>query len=421
MESRLSPPQWQVILRMRQAAQASAMNLYLVGGAVRDLIGGYPIDDFDFAVDGKALKLLRPLERDGASILSKDKKLQEAELQFPSGVLASLSMTRSETFLKPGAPPVIAPASILDDLKRRDFSINALAISLNPQSLGLLLDPTNGAADIQGRRIHTLRNTSFLEDPVRLYRAVRLLARLQFTLESKTEVQFQQALESDLFESSPDPGVSREFRHLAYERDPVAILKAFDKHGLLEAFSPRLKKKGIDWQLFARAEKVRDTLAESGIFVRSFSIFLHLLSHKLSPGDTADLAKRLNLRKPELTALCKLHDEAKHLAKELKGKSVSTPIKLYQRLSAVSAELLLMVLLESSDRTVHSRIKTYLQKQIPLHSQLPVQEIIDLGVAANSPRFQKIQQEYFLASLQGKLRGRVEHNRFLKKMVQENK
>ena len=129
MESRLNPEQWQVVLRMQKAAAALGMNLYLVGGAIRDLICGFPIDDLDFVVEGNALKLVRGVTRQAVRVPWQSKALRAAELEFSSGVLASVCMARSETYAKTGSPPAIAPATIVADLKRRDFSINAIGVS----------------------------------------------------------------------------------------------------------------------------------------------------------------------------------------------------------------------------------------------------------------------------------------------------
>ena len=421
IESRLSPDQWQVVQRMQQAARSLGMNLYLVGGAVRDLIGGFPIEDLDFVAEGKALKLLRALSQGQARALWQNDSLQEAEIEFPTGVLASLCMARSETYAKPAAAPAIAPATILDDLRRRDFSINAIGISLNPHSLGLLLDPTNGVADIAKKEIRTLRSSSFLEDPIRMFRAVRLRTRLGFSLDPKTATQLQNALEEEVWEKISGENLAWELRQIAREREPAEVLQALEKEGLLAALSPHLRKKGLDLPVFARASKSRQALDEAGFHVRSFPLLLHLLTRRLSSPERTQLAKRLNLKRPEIEAWRRLEEDTKRLAQELVGKAMDAPVKLYQRLAAIPPEQIQLLLVESSDRKVHSRVKTYLQRYLPLRSSLPVEELRELGVASETPRHQKILETYFHALLEGKLRTRSEQVKFLKKIVQEVK
>src|SRR3989338_2332686 len=155
LESRLSPEQLKALNRVQQAAQDAGMNVYLVGGAVRDLMTGSPIGDLDFTLEGNPLRLARRL-------------------------------AGNEFFHQPGKPPEVRPASVMEDLRRRDFSINAMGISLTPGSRGLLLYPTNGLADIQSRELRLLHNYSFLHDPVRLLRLVRFTTRLGFRPEART-------------------------------------------------------------------------------------------------------------------------------------------------------------------------------------------------------------------------------------------
>ena len=427
MESRLPPAQWQVIPQVQKAAEALGMNLYLVGGAVRDLIGGFPIEDLDFVVEGKALKLVRELVRkrsprsQGAEgqvrMTRRNEALEEAELEFPSGDVVSVSMVRGEDGSRPLRSPAI-PATILDDLRRRDFSINAIGISLNPQSRGLLLDPTNGVADLERKLVRTLHPYSFLQDPIRMFRAVRFRTRLAFAFEAKTAAQFQNARESKVQEKIPGEILAQEFRQISREREPAEILKALDKEKLLVVLHPRLVGPRLDWQGMARATKGSLGLAAAGLRVQSFPLFLYLLTRMLPPRDQTQVAERLHLKRPERDTFRKLGENARRLAKELGGKTAGTPTKLYQLLSAAPPELILLVQAEYSQTTIQTRIRNYLRKYLPLRSKLPEKELQELGVAPETPRFRKILDSYFLALLEGKAHTKTEQAKFLKKLVQ---
>src|SRR5690349_1468201 len=165
MESRFSPEQWRAVAMVEKAAAAIGMNVYLAGGAIRDLIAGLPIDDLDFVVEGKPAKLAKELAKKGASILSESEAQQTAEVELPGGVIASISMSHTESRSKSGSV-VINPAPIVADLKGRDFAMNAIAVSFTPNSRGLLLDPSNGLADVEKREIRSLSTYCFLDDPV---------------------------------------------------------------------------------------------------------------------------------------------------------------------------------------------------------------------------------------------------------------
>src|ERR1700683_5198062 len=123
LETRLSPDQQKAVTLVLDAAKAAGMNLYLTGGAIRDIITGFPIRDLDFTVQGNALKLQKDLERAGA--VGADAETRSLLLTLPGGVRAEVAMARSEHYDKPGKPPTMAPATIIEDLRRRDFTVKA--------------------------------------------------------------------------------------------------------------------------------------------------------------------------------------------------------------------------------------------------------------------------------------------------------
>ena len=421
MESRVSPEQWQVLATMQNAAAAQGVNLYLAGGAVRDLIAGLPIDDLDFVVEGKALKLLPALTRHGTRVLWQNTALQTAELQFAGGVLGSVSQARSETYPKPGSRPVAAPGTIVQALKRRDFAMNAIALSLNPNSRGLLLDPTNGLADIEKKEIRMLHNRAFLDDPARMFRAVRLRVRLGFSWDPKTAQQFQSAREQGVAEQAAADSLAQELRQLARERNLVEVLKALEKEKLLRALSPRLQGAALNWQLMARARKASQTLSHAGLRAPSFSLFLRLLCGKFPTKDQDQLRQRIDLKKTEWSLSQKEEQQAKRLAKEIQGKAGSTPTKLFQMLSKASPDVLLILLVSYPHVKVQTRLKAYLTKYLPLRLHLPEKELQQLGVKAGTARYQKILDAYFFACIEGELRTPGQQQKFLARLAQETK
>jgi len=134
-------------------------DIYLTGGAVRDIISGFPIRDLDFSVQGNPLKLQKDLERAEVRIAGIDEELKTLYLGLPGNVRAEITMARIERYEKAGKPPVISPATLIEDLRRRDFTVNAMALSLNPGSRGLLMDPFNGAADIEAKLLRVCTTT----------------------------------------------------------------------------------------------------------------------------------------------------------------------------------------------------------------------------------------------------------------------
>jgi tRNA nucleotidyltransferase (CCA-adding enzyme) len=197
MEIRLTPDQLKGVKLVQDIARAAGITLYLTGGAIRDIISGFTIRDLDFTVQGNPLKLQKDFERAGAQLAGHEEDTRTLFLVLPGNVRAEIGMSRSETYEKVGRPPTISAASIQDDLRRRDFTVNSMALSLNEGSRGLLLDPFNGVADIEAKLLRVLHNYSFVEDPSRLIRATRFAARFGWPLEERTQQRYNSAKENN--------------------------------------------------------------------------------------------------------------------------------------------------------------------------------------------------------------------------------
>src|SRR6202790_5652799 len=221
MEIRLTPDQQRGVTLVQDLARRAGMNIYLSGGAVRDIISGFTIRDLDFTVQGNPLKLQKELERTGSTISGGGEDLKTLYLVLPGNVRAEISSARTERYEKTGKPPIISPATIIEDLRRRDFTVNAMALSLNPGSRGLLMDPFNGAADIEAKVLRILHNYAFVEDPSRLIRALRFGARFQWPLEERSRARFESAKENNYIDYITAKAIGRGLERLAYEDDPL--------------------------------------------------------------------------------------------------------------------------------------------------------------------------------------------------------
>ena len=175
------------------AAQAAAMDMpcYIVGGFVRDLLLNKPVNDLDVIVEGDAIKFGKSLVKAFGGKLTAHDKFHTAIWHLPETWrlipdTLDLITTRKETYLIPGALPTVTPSTIQDDLLRRDFTINSMAIRIDGNHFGELLDPLNGQADLKEGLIRVLHPRSFIDDPTRIFRAVRYEARCSFNLESST-------------------------------------------------------------------------------------------------------------------------------------------------------------------------------------------------------------------------------------------
>src|ERR1041384_6579244 len=189
LESHLSPDQNRVVEDVQTAAGQANVNLFLTGGAMRDMLAGFRIRDLDFVVEGNALKVAKAVaEATGAQTVVVDEHRKCAELLFPTGVTAQIAMSRQEKYGRAGSKPQVSPATIQDDLRGRDFTCNAIALSLSRASRGLLLDPMNGLAEIGRHELRAIGAYGFYDDPSRLLRLYRFRVRLGFTIEERTRM-----------------------------------------------------------------------------------------------------------------------------------------------------------------------------------------------------------------------------------------
>jgi tRNA nucleotidyltransferase (CCA-adding enzyme) len=400
LENHLSAEQNRVVAEVQAAAGAAGVNLFLAGGAMRDVLGGFQVRDLDFTVEGDALGVARTLgENPGVRILSVDEDRGAAELWFPGGVTAQVAMSRVERYAKPGAPPQVSRATIQEDLRRRDFSVNAIALSLNRASRGLLLDPTNGQADLERRELRTLYPYAFLDDPCRLLRLVRLRVRLGFTVEERTASQYANARQADLGGAIPPRALFEELRQVAEEPSPLEVVRALDGEGLLTLFSAALAGAKVNFPALSRMEKAGRVFPE-GESARSGRLgpFLHALTEKLTPREKAELARRTEMSRAEADLWQKLELRARKLEQALKSARVRKPSQVYQILSQAAGDEVWFVLSRSQYKPVQERVKNYFQKYLPLAREL---NEADLAIAAapGTPKFEKKRQELLAAHL----------------------
>ncbi len=416
LETRLSPAQQKAVALVLDAAKAAGMNLYLTGGAIRDMITGFPIRDLDFTVQGNALKLQKDLERAGAVVGGADEETRALLLTLPGGVRAEIAMARSERYDKPGKPPQMAPATIIEDLRRRDFTVNAMALSLNEGSRGLLMDPFNGAADIEAKVIRVLHNYAFLEDPSRMIRATRFSTRFHWPLEERTQARYESGKESGYIEYIRSSSIGYEIEQLAYEDDPHGVLKAYEKEGWLKVLNPRWTTAKVDTAGLGALMKTRQQMNELGYTPEVAPAVLYFLTERLGDKDIADLRRAIP-RKDLVEAWKDLDSNAHSLAKRLTGKEAATPSRAWQLLSSARPGMILFLAITARQQAVAQKIKNFFTKWRQVQQKIPLPEMTELRITPQMPEYPKIANDVFLLLLDGKLRSRTETLKFLKPLA----
>lgn len=415
LESRLSPEQRAVLLRVQELARAQDSNVYLAGGAVRDLISGMPLRDLDFTVEGNPVRMVRELEKGGARVVVEDERLRHYELIFAGDVDGSLSAARDEVYARPGAKPEVRWSTIMEDLRRRDFSINAVAISLNPASRGLLLDPTNGLADLERREVRALSIHAFTNQPIRLLRALRFSARMGFKMEPRTQEWFDLAIERGLHDTMDKREIGKEVMDVGREENAAAILKLWESNNLLGVIHSKLQRKRPDYEGLSRLAKAREGFVAAGLRVRLAIPTVYYTFRKLGPR-TATVLKNLNVPATEAAKVLHLPAEAKKLLQLLRGGKTKLARDAYQVISQTPTELLTFMDADFRNPKAAAKVRNYLQKWRPMRLGAPVAELENLGIA-RGPKFDKILDQFFDLQLRGKVRSPEDVTKRLKQLA----
>ncbi len=309
-------------------------------------------------------------------------------------------MARQEKFSKPGAKPVVRPATIHEDLRGRDFTINSIALSLNPASRGLLLDPNNGVGDLERKELRAVSNYTLYDDPVRLLRLLRFKVKLGFNIEERTKMQYDNAREAQLETRIGAEELLEELRHIANEPNCADVVRTLEEERLLTLFSPALAGGKVNHAGVQKLQKARQMVPFGiDLHLEGMGLFLYFLTDKLSAKEKPAFAKGIGLTRKEVEQWQKLEARSKKLEKDLKSAKLQKPSHLFLLLSKAPGDQILFLLAHSSERLVQDRIKNYLQKYLPSALEVTEKDVLATGVRPGTPKFQKAREQLIVTKL----------------------
>jgi len=230
---------------------------YAVGGIVRDLFLRRDNLDVDVVIEGDGIAFASGFSVGHNARLLTYEKFGTANLVFPDGLKVDVATARTETYERPAALPLVMPGSIRDDMSRRDFSINTLAVSLNPDRFGELLDLFHARNDIRKRLIRVLHEKSFIDDPTRIFRAARFEKRFGFRIDSITEELIKDAVSAGLIERLSGHRISSELRLILKEEDPLLPVRRLDELGALSVVGRKGEKHKELKRLLRRIDEMK--------------------------------------------------------------------------------------------------------------------------------------------------------------------
>ncbi len=325
---RLPPPIRRLLRRVADEALARGAEPYLVGGIVRDLLLVRGTVDLDVVVVGNAPAVAAALaeREEPAPALRVHERFGTATLAWPGGVSLDLITARHELYPVPGALPVVTPGTLDDDLRRRDFTINAMAASLAPATFGALRDPLGGRADLAAGLVRALHAASFRDDPTRLLRAVRYAGRLAFTIEPWTLAWFREAVEGRALATVSVDRVRDEFVRLLAESAAAAMVERLAALGLLAQLHPALRWDDESRRAYADLDRLWLATFPAGLAVTEpWMARLAILFADLTPAAAGEAADALHLPAEAarlLGGVARLHERLPALREPLKDSAL---------------------------------------------------------------------------------------------------
>lgn len=405
LENRLSKAQQAALGKVREIARAKGLTAFLVGGAVRDLTNGSPVRDLDVVVQGNAFKLKKELEKAHAVVSGENETMQALYLLFPGGVRMEIGSTVTVSYPKPGKP-VVKPATILDDLRRRDFTANSMALSLNDGSYGLLMDPLNGVADIENRELRLVSNYGFIEDPVRMIRAVRLGARLGWQMDERTQARYETGKQEGYISAMSSFQRGYETEEIFHEEDPLRVIKRLESEGWMKQLFPALTSGKAN---HAELDKLRDAqgqLQMQGINPDASAANFPLLTAKMQSKDVSALKKSFP-RKAFVHEVDALEKEGKAFGAHLTGKEAALPSQAWKLMYSAKPEAVLWAAHHGKGAAIQNKFKGFYTEWPQAKLKIPYALMQEMRIVPDVPRYDELLDKLFFELMDNKL-GTVE-------------
>ncbi|MGB3564247.1 MAG: hypothetical protein WBH85_14990 [Thermoanaerobaculia bacterium] len=300
--------------------------VFLVGGAVRDLLLSGRLRDLDLVVEGSAADFARALGDRLDAPVKVHQQFLTAEVEDPLGLRVDIASSRAESYAEPAALPVVRAGTLEEDLDRRDFTVNTLAVQLGPDAGFELIDAKGGLQDLEESLLRILHPRSFIDDPTRAFRAVRLESRLGLRLEPESERLLTQAIDNRVVDRLSATRLRQEVAYLLGEIEGLeASLRRMDRLGLLRTLHPRLSFEEEDAGRLAQVVEQVAWLEDRGVELPALALWrltLMSVAWRLEPAELDKLAARLGLAGDEREVLLGFRQRLAATASDLRGSRV---------------------------------------------------------------------------------------------------
>jgi tRNA nucleotidyltransferase (CCA-adding enzyme) len=412
-----------VLHHLGSVADQLGLHVYLVGGFVRDLLLRQPNLDVDVVVEGDGILFAESFAKTTECRVRVHEKFGTAVIIFPDGFKVDIASARLEYYERPAALPRVEHASIRHDLYRRDFTINTLTIALNKDHFGQMLDFFGGQRDLKHKAIRALHNLSFIEDPTRLFRAVRFEQRLGFSIGRQTERLMRSAVQLKSVKKIAGLRILHELEQILDEPRVVAALDRLDQFNLLKFIDPQLRFDQHTASLFIAAERASSwfDLLYTGECYRRWLLYLFCLFENLSEKGINRVSEWLGMSSADRILILEQLPKAKQLLKLIKLRRIKKTnpqnSEIYSWFDGLAVEVILYLMACSDDENLRKWISLYMTDLRKEKVILNGRDLIALGFSPGW-NFQNIFEVLLKARLNQEISSREEELLLVKQKFQ---
>ncbi len=419
LRERLSGPFLKMFKQIGAVADELGYGAFVAGGFVRDLFLYRTNEDIDIVIEGDGIAFAKKYAKLVGARVHAYAKFATAVIIFPDGFKVDVASARMEYYKSPAALPTVEMSSIKLDLFRRDFTINTLAVQLNPDRFGILIDFFNAQKDIKAKAIRVLHNLSFVEDPTRVFRAIRFEQRFGFTIGKLTAGLIENAVRMDFFKKVSGRRVCGELRQILEEENPTAAIIRLNDYGLLKLIHPAI---AMDEELISLFNSVKQVVSWFDLLFleesyMKWAVYFLALTRNCDRSTSREICNRLELAPKNAVIFCKERFEAERCLFWLER---NVPVKnsiLYKRLSVFRTELVLYLMAGSKKRRVKQSISRYFTHLRYISPLVRGRDLQTMGIPPG-PIYRRILQAVQEAKLNGNLKTRQDELDFVQHFIQ---
>ena len=403
-----------LLRRAGRIAQELGYRAFIVGGFVRDLLLRIENLDIDLVIEGDGISFANVFAQEIRGEAKYHKDFGTATIILPDGFKLDTATSRREFYPAPAVLPKVEPAPLREDLLRRDFTVNTMAIDLSPSCFGQLIDFFKGREDLKQKKVRVLHSESFIQDPTRIFRAIRFEQRYNFILEERTQELIEDTLKKGLLDKLSRERVRDEFIQILEEDRPDRIIQRMQELGVLRSIHPQM-------ELTEEIEKKLDSLIDvfawvetlSGERVKRWLIRLLLLLENLDKDEVEKFCRKYRFNKEERDSVIKGRLEAERILKKLKSFETDTPSSIYYLLQPFPREVLLFAMAKTKKKIVKKKIFLFLSRLESVKTKVSGDDLKKIGYKP-SPKFKEILEEVKKVKLDGLLTTKKEEMDYIK-------